>query len=190
MSLETNLLIEKSLEGDKNAFSTLFEMYSDGVRRILLSLCENNFDSNDLLQDTFIKAYLNLSKYNNKYSFEGWLATIAKNTFLDSLRKKANQGFVSLLNHNNLYDIIDENIENDAKAKEVGDAVAKHIESLPAKYREILELRYYVGYDYGEIAEQLNIPQGTVKTNLHRAKEELKKIILTIKDNDYYKRVD
>lgn len=189
MSLETKLLIENSLKGDKNAFSQLFEMYSDGVKRMLLSLCENSFDSNDLLQETFIKAYLNLGKYNDKYSFEGWLSVIAKNTFLDSLRKKANQGYISLLSHNNLHEIIDEELEYTTNSKEIGEAVAKHIESLPAKYREILELRYYVGYDYAEIAEQLNIPQGTVKTNLHRAKEELKKIFLTIKD-DYYKRVD
>lgn len=187
MTLETNLLIERSLNGDKEAFAQLFNNHSKPIKRLLVVLSNSEFDSNDLLQETFIKAFLNLKKYNKEYHFHVWLSSIAKNTFLDYVRRRAAKSSMMLLDYESVHEILDENIEQKMMRDELRELIAIQINNLQDNYRKILELRYYVGYDYREIAEELGIPEGTVKTNLFRAKAELKILINKIKDELYHR---
>lgn len=183
--MNTNLLIEQSLLGDKEAFSKLFEKNKLSIKRMLVALSNNEFDSNDMLQDTFIKAFLNLNKYNKAYSFGVWLSSIAKNTFLDYVRMRTIKSNLLLLDCHSLYDILDTNAEEEIIKEELREQVAFYIDNLAPRYRKVLELRYYVGYDYNEISKELGIPEGTVKTNLFRAKAELKNHINKIKNELY-----
>lgn len=175
--METNSLIDRSLCGDKDAFTQLFQANKHSIKRLLVSLSSNEFDSNDMLQETFIKAFLNLSKYNKEYPFNVWLSSIARNTFLDYVRRRAARSNMMLLDHEAVHDILDKNVEQQIIQDEIKELIALQIENLHPRYRTILELRYYVGYDYDEISKELGIPEGTVKTNLHRAKAELKIMI-------------
>lgn len=183
--MNTDSLIEKSLAGDKEAFAQLFNKNRQAVKRLLVVLSNNEFDSNDLLQETFIKAFLNLNKYNKEYPFHVWLSAIARNTFLDYVRRRTARSNMMLLDYETIHEILDENTEQRILKDELKEQVAIQIENLPPRYRKILELRYYVGYDYHEIAAELEIPEGTVKTNLFRAKAELKNQINKIKDELY-----
>lgn len=185
MPLETNSLIERSLAGDKEAFAQLFNKNSKAIKRLLVSLSNNEFDSNDLLQETFIKAFLNLAKYNKEYPFRVWLSSIARNTFLDYVRRRAAKSSMMLLDYELVYDILDETVEQQMMKDELREQIVLGIDNLPPRYRKILEMRYYVGYEYSEIAKELGIPEGTVKTNLFRAKAELKTHINKIIDELY-----
>lgn len=173
--MEINSLIERSLKGDKDAFAQLFNKNSQSIKKLLVSLSNNEFDSNDLLQETFIKAFLNLNLYKTEYPFKVWLASIAKNTFLDYVRRRTVKSNMLLLDFEAIHEILDEGAEQKIINEEIKEQIACYIENLPPNYRKILELRYYIGKDYNEIATELNIPEGTVKTHLHRAKLELKK---------------
>lgn len=155
-----------------------------------MSLCSSEFDANDFLQETFIKAYINLSKYNSKYPFTVWLHSIAKNVFLDSVRRRATQSSMRLLTGGDIIDIIDESIEHESFNYDLREVVANCINTLAPKYKEILEMRYYIGYDYHEIAAALGLPEGTVKTHLHRAKARLKIQIIKTIENEQRLRVD
>lgn len=185
MPLETNSLIERSLAGDKEAFAQLFNKNSKSIKRLLVSLSNNEFDSNDLLQETFIKAFLNLRKYNKEYPFHVWLSSIARNTFLDYVRRRAAKSSMTLLDYDAVHDILDETVEQQMMKDELREQIALEIDNLPHQYRKILELRYYVGYEYNEIAKELGIPEGTVKTNLYRAKAKLKNNVNKILDELY-----
>ncbi len=176
MQKEIDRYIKLSLEGDRDAFASLFNEYGSSVKQMLISLSGNDFDSNDLMQETFIKAFLNLDKYNKNYTFRCWLLSIAKNTFIDYVRRRSAQSYKSMLNYNDINDIIDDDI--DVIETDVKELVAIQIENLPPKYRKIVELRYYIGYDYSTISQILNIPEGTVKTHLYRAKSRLKEEII------------
>lgn len=180
--MNTDSLIEKSLAGDEEAFAQLFNKNKQSIKRLLVILSNNEFDSNDLLQETFIKAFLNLNKYNKDYPFNVWLSSIARNTFLDYVRRRTARSNMMLLDYQTIHEILDENSEQRIIKDELKEQIAFHIENLSPRYRKIIELRYYVGFDYQEIATELGIPEGTVKTNLYRAKAELRTEINKIKD--------
>ncbi len=174
--------IKKSLNGDKDAFAVLFDEYRGSVKQMLTSLIGCDFSANDMLQETFIKAFLNLDKYNSNYSFKGWLLSIAKNIFIDSVRRRSAKSYKSMLSCDDVHDIIDDNI--DIIEADVREVIALHIENLAPKYRKIVQLRYYVGLDYAAISHEMNIPEGSVKSLLYRAKGKLKKEIINYIDNE------
>ena len=170
-------LINKSLAGDQAAFEKLFNIHKEAVKAFLIKLSGSEFDANDLLQETFIKAFLNLEKYNSQYTFTQWLIVIAKNTFIDYVRKKGDRGSLLLIDSGLANDIIGDNPEELIMLKERKKEIEAEIENLSVNYRTIIEMRYYLGLSYEEIAEELNIPIGTVKIRLFRAKEQLNKIL-------------
>lgn len=174
---EERLLIKASINGDKDAFEKLFIRYEGMIKQQLINYTFNEFDSNDLLQETFIKTFLNLKKYNDKYSFAQWVRAIAKNTFIDYARRKGVKSTTLLMD--NIIDISynNETPENLIILRERSEDMEREIESLSVNYRKIIELRYYMGYSYEEIAQELSLPIGTVKTRLFRAKEILNKIL-------------
>lgn len=166
-------MIRKSLDGDTSQFAFLFNRYHDRIKEFLVKLSGNEFDSNDLLQDTFLKAYLNLAKYNKEYTFIQWLYTIARNTFIDHARRKAVKETLLIFDSALLVDLVGDNPEEIMIALDRQKSIEKKIESLDKNSRTIIELRYFNGLSYEEIAERLNIPIGSVKNRLFRAKEKL-----------------
>lgn len=172
-----SLLIERAVNGDKEAFEQLFRCYRGVVMSMLTRLAGNRYDAGDLLQETFIKAFLNISKYNNSYRFSQWLVTIARNTFIDHYRHRNVRDELDKIDSVTNGDFVEETPEELIIMDERRREMEHNIESLSRNYRKIIEMRYYQGLSYEEIAEELSIPVGTVKTRLFRAKERLNELI-------------
>lgn len=167
-------LIRKSKLGDSSSFELLFNHYKESVKLFLVRLSNNEFDSNDLLQETFLKAFLKISSYKEGTPFGLWLRVIARNTFLDSMRRRSvkNDLFCSDIDSYGEDSIDDE--QDSFCLEDLFDKMEDSISELPDHYKQVLEKKYYHGMNYEQIAQQMDIPLGTVKTWLFRAKEILR----------------
>lgn len=172
--MNENLLINEAVLGDRRSFEVLFNLYSKQIKRTLVHLSGNEFDSNDLLQETFMKAYTNLDKYDPKYPFEVWLNTIARNTFLDYIRKNNVKNRILVVDSERVSELEVEDTDDNVVLNERSDILMDKIATLEEKYRVVMELRYKAGLDYKDIAKELNMSIDTVKTRLRRGKEKLK----------------
>jgi RNA polymerase sigma-70 factor (ECF subfamily) len=148
--------------------------------------------ADDLTQESFDKAFQHLDTYDEQYAFSTWLYKIAKNCTIDFLRKrKVNALHINYgsdeeasVNENTLYSGTP-NPEEDMIRQQEELTLMNHIEAMKPKYRRLIKLRYINEYAYEEIAQELNMPIGTVKTQLFRAKNILAGMILnSSKDKD------
>ncbi len=177
-NFELRRLITDALDGNTDSFGVLVSYYDDKVRPYVERLCNNDYDSNDVLQETYIKAFNKLATYNPAHGLDVWLRTIARNTFLDIKRKqKSTESF--LVDDTAKYDIASNTItpEDIIINNERVDKVEVQLSKLAPHYQRIIELRYFELMSYNDIATTLQIPIGTVKTQLFRAKKMLVKII-------------
>lgn len=167
-SLTDGQLVKEVLNGDKSCFGILVSRYAKSVKSMLLKRNISNVD--DILQEAFVKAYLNLVKYDDRYPFGGWVMTIAKNLSIDNMRKPS-------LNCDGKISIDVPSLYPDPEQIVVRAQQAQRIQTMMDKlsktYRVILSLRFDEELSYEEIAEKLNIPVGTVKTHIHRARQAL-----------------
>jgi RNA polymerase sigma factor (sigma-70 family) len=170
--------IKKCLEGDSSGFNYLQKKYKSIVTSLVRRMIKNEEDVEDITQETFIKAYNALASFQFGYSFSAWLYRIASNNCIDFLRKKRFQIIsLNVKSHDSdeeeEMEIIDNSympdikVLNDEKKKTLNEA----FEKLPTNYKQILKLRHEEDLDYSEIAEKLNIPIGTVKAHLFRARK-------------------
>ena len=178
-------LVESALKGDEKAFAKLLSRYKDAIYFMLLKMVNNKSDAEDLTIEAFGKAFKNLHQYSPNYAFSTWLFKIASNNCIDFLRKR--KGVLVPIESNQ------EN--NDAEQQPVrlrsGDPdpeqklirmqkailMRKVVRRLKPRYQTLVELRYFREYSYEEIAKELNLPLGTVKAQLFRAREMLFKMI-------------
>jgi len=139
-------------------------------------------EAHDLAQEIFVKVYLALDRYDPKYQFSTWLFRIAQNSAIDALRKKGLPE-VSLARPGDddsstlkEREFADSGVspERALKNKQLGVAIAKAVKDLPADYRELIQLRHYAELSYEEIATMKQLPLGTVKNKLFRARNLLK----------------
>jgi len=143
-------------------------------------MIKNEEDVQDLVQETFIKVYHSLDKYQQSFSFSSWLYKLASNHCIDFLRKKR-LSTISLQYSNSKTDEEQEyEIEDNSNIPdkimlqtEKSEIIEKAISSLPDNYRLIIRLRHDEDMDYQQIAERMNIPLGTVKAHLFRARKIL-----------------
>jgi RNA polymerase sigma-70 factor (ECF subfamily) len=191
MPKETDLeLVQKALNKEQKAYSRLLSRYKDNIFYYILRMVGDKTHANDLTLETFDKAFQNLDKYSEQYAFSTWLYKIAKNCTIDFIRRrKLNSLHInygpdeeSSINENTLYSGTPNPEENMIQQQEES-KLMRYIESLKPKYRTLIELRYIKEYAYEEIAEELNIPIGTVKTRLFRAKNALAEMILSSSGN-------
>lgn len=168
-------LISLSLGGDTVAFDHLFDRYRESMRKLYIQRTGGNRDdADDLIQDTFLKVYMNLEHYNPAYTFGQWIYTIARNTFIDYLRKRQeNVPLEGLQRGQSSFPTPEESIISSQQRAQI-DA---YMERLRPQYKRLIELRFFKDYSYEEIAAELGIPIGTVKTQLHRAREQMCKFI-------------
>ena len=173
-------LIRKTLEGDSNAFGVLQQKYTGIISALIRRMIKNEDDVKDLTQETFIKAYNALDNFRFNYNFSSWLFKIASNSCIDFLRKKKFDT-VSLYRKNDdsedeeIIEIKDDTYTPDIELldKERKQALLAAIAELPDNYRVIVKLRHGQDLDYSEIAERLDLPLGTVKAHLFRARKML-----------------
>lgn len=168
-------LISKSKLGESSSFELLFNNYKESIKMFLVQLSNNEFDSNDLLQETFMKAFLKISYYKESIPFGLWLRVIARNTFIDYARRRSVKNSVLSFDVD-LYgdNSIGQDDEDCFCIEQMFDKMEDYMSELPENYRQALELKYYHGMNYEQISQQMNIPLGTVKTWLFRAKEILR----------------
>jgi RNA polymerase sigma factor (sigma-70 family) len=179
---DDQILIKKALAGSESAFRILLERYKDAVHRIIVKIVRNQDEAQDLVQETFMKAFGSLSSYRCEYRFTTWLYKIAANNCIDYLRKKrlisvsldqpleTKDGQVTIELPDWTY-----NPEVDLTTRQRSLSIDAAIDSLPPKYREVIVFRHKRDKSYEEIAEILGIPVGTVKARIFRARELLKK---------------
>ena len=170
-------LIERAMAGDNMAYDTLFGRYRQSLLSMLQQKCQGGDQAEDILQETFVKAYLNLDRYDPGYTFGQWIYTIARNLFIDYTRKKRDN-YLSL---DSPYEL---NTPSDTLTPEEriisnqnSSQLDKILEELPERYRKMVELRFWGELSYEEIAEKLGMPIGTVKTQIHRARARLTEMI-------------
>lgn len=194
-ALEDLKLVERAKNGDEKAFAKLLARYRDPIYFMLLKMVNNPTDAEDLTIESFGKAFKNIDRYSPKYAFSTWLFRIASNNCIDFLRKKKEQSYLMAQNHEDILHtrsderkfIQIEDPEKDPEEQLIFEQksriVRTIVKSLKPRYRRLLELRYFEEKSYEEIAEILQLPLGTVKAQLFRAKELLYNILRDKKQN-------
>jgi RNA polymerase sigma factor (sigma-70 family) len=186
------LLIDRAkASGDEKAFAELMSRYKKPVYHMILKMIRNVDDAEDLTIEAFAKAFKNLAKFNPEYTFSTWLFRIATNNCIDFMRKKklnttsisgtykddAGENVDMEFKDNNLNPM-----EEAIKAQKVA-LVQSIVTKLPPKYQTLVKLRYFEELSYEEIAIELKAPLGTVKAQLHRARELLYDLTKNRKDS-------
>ena len=172
-------------DGDQKAYAELMSRYKDSIYYMLLKMVNNRDDAEDLTIEAFGKAFKNIKQYTPDYAFSTWLFKIATNNCIDFIRKKRKMLMA-----------IDRGIENEdgqeitlevrsdgpgpddfLMKKQRKETMKDVVDKLKPRYRKLVELRYYQELSYEEIAVELNLPLGTVKAQLFRAREFLYQIM-------------
>ncbi|MFN8322953.1 MAG: sigma-70 family RNA polymerase sigma factor [Chitinophagales bacterium] len=189
-ALEDFDLVNKAKAGDQSAFEKLMTRYRESIYFMVLKMVHNRDDAEDLTIEAFGKAFHNIANYSADFAFSTWLFKIATNNCIDFIRKKRLQTTsldqttstedgeitpIAVKDHNSNPE---ESMVKDQRAAKIRLA----IEALPVKYRSLIELRYLDELAYEEIAEKLNLPLGTVKAQLFRAKDMLYNALKTTKE--------
>jgi RNA polymerase sigma-70 factor (ECF subfamily) len=168
-------LVERVIGGDAESFAELIQRYEEKLLRYVLYITHDAVLAEDIVQDTFIKAYQNLQSYNSKYSFSSWIYRIAHNGAMDSFRRArhlAKEVEIDSLEHTSDEMSIVQSIDR----KILHDDVRECLEGLEAKYREVLMLQYYENMRFSDIADVLHVPVSTVGVWSSRGKARLRKL--------------
>lgn len=160
-------IINRCKNGDRNAYEELYRLYSKAAFSAAMRILNNYEDAQEVIQDSFLKAYQNLETFDKKYSFGVWIKRIVINRSLD-VHKSRKIDFVEFNN-----EILSE--EDDYVEEVIYDVeqIKRCIQNLPDGYRTILSLILFEDYKHKEIAELLNISEGTSKSQYKRAKKRL-----------------
>ena len=169
-------LVELALDGDTVAFEHLFNRYRDSIYQLYIQRTGGNVDdTNDLLQETFIKVYINLHRYSTAYTFGQWVYTIARNTFIDFVRRR--QDDLSIDERFSSPPSTTPTPEESVISMQQRTQIEHYLERLAPRYRTLIVMRFFDEYSYEEIAANLKLPLGTVKTQIHRAREQMCRLI-------------
>ena len=179
-------LVQKALEGDQRAYTQLMAEYREKIYFMMLKMVSNQDDADDLTVEAFGKAFKRLKQYRPDYAFSTWLFKIASNNCIDFLRKKKKATTVSIDAGFGGEDEDDGPMHIESKGLNPEQAfmkgqraveMRKIVEQLKPKYRNLVELRYFDELSYEEIAQEMDLPLGTVKAQLFRARELMFEIL-------------
>mgnify|MGYP003576130186 CR=1 FL=1 len=183
-------LVERAKDGDQRAYAELMQRYKDSIYFMTLKMINNKDDAMDLTVETFGKAFENLDRYKPDFAFSTWLFRIATNNSIDFIRKKR----LSVISIDNMVDEEGDdrplqiksdthNPEETSIKKQQSKELKDIVDKLPSRYKTLIVLRYFDELSYEEIAQQLDLPLGTVKAQLFRARDLLSNIINRRKKN-------
>ncbi|MBR2962268.1 MAG: sigma-70 family RNA polymerase sigma factor [Alistipes sp.] len=173
-------LIAMVVEGDSRAFEPLFTRYKDAIFAMLIKRSGNSDDVEDLMQEAFTKAFININRYNPSYDFGAWICTIAKNALVDfnrSRRSKALNPEVNIPLEGRQAAANSPTPEESIINAQQQAQIDKYIALLPEDYRQIFTMRFIDEYSYEEIAEALDMKLGTVKTRIFRVRSMMCNLI-------------
>jgi RNA polymerase sigma-70 factor (ECF subfamily) len=184
------LLVLRALnEKDQRAYTELMGRYKDSVYFMLLKMVNNSDDAEDLTIETFSKAFKRLDQYTPQFAFSTWLFKIASNHSIDFIRKKRiraisiDQGYSNEDGESYVIPVKEESLDpeesmqKDERVQRMRDVVEK----LKPRYKRLVELRYFEEKSYEEISEILELPLGTVKAQLFRARDFMFDLMKTTK---------
>jgi RNA polymerase sigma factor (sigma-70 family) len=188
---EDKLLVQRARGGDQLAYNELIKRHKHGVERLIRPMVRSasSDEVEDLVQEALTKAMLHLNSYSEEYAFSTWLYRIATNHAIDYLRRRKLNAFsISAPPSSG-----SPKHEDDGKEYEISDSswvpedvmladertalIEQAIEQLPENYKRIIRLRHSQDMEYEEIARVLNLPMGTVKVHLHRARAALARML-------------
>jgi len=184
-------LVLEAIKGSQDAYAELMKNYKDSLYFMLLKMTNNETDAEDLTIEAFGKAFKKIASYSPKYAFSTWLFKIATNNAIDFIRKKKQRTLSIDKPYSDLEDSpsMSQNIESKGLDPEESFIKGQKIElmrsivdKLKPHYRTLIELRYFKEYSYDEIGQELDIPLGTVKAQLYRAREFLYNILKDSRD--------
>ena len=189
-SLQDQALVQRALAGDQGAYQKLLEKYRDPIHHHVYRMVRDKTGVEDLVQEVFIKAFSSLASYSSKFAFSTWLYKIATNHTIDHLRRKR----LSTLSIDQPMQTRDGQLEY-----ELPDAtyrpdrhivegqrrilIQEAIDALPPKYYRVIVMRHQQEKSYDEIAAELDLPLGTVKAHIFRARELLYKYLRTRRES-------
>jgi RNA polymerase sigma-70 factor, ECF subfamily len=171
-------LIEQAKLGDRNAFGELVRLHYPGVVRVVYRLCGDAGLAEEMAQEAFLKAWINLTTFHAQSSLRNWLYRIAVNAALDVLRRKPEEAL-----EDEEAQLLPDQAEGPEAAlidKERAAQFQQAIQSLPEAARSVLVLREYGGLTYQEIASTLDVPVGTVMSRLNYARNRLRELLKEI----------
>jgi len=166
-------IISECNAGNQKALAELYHQFAPKMYGVCLRYAKDTNEAEDNLQDGFIKVFNSLKNFRSDGSFEGWIRRIMINVSLEKLRK---QNKMYPVEDVSVYDSV--NFSDDIIAKISADDLMKLIQKLPPRYRMVFNLYVIEGYSHQEIATEMQITQGTSKSNLSRAREILKTKVL------------
>jgi RNA polymerase sigma-70 factor (ECF subfamily) len=188
-SIEDDKLVAEALSGREDSYKKLVDKYDRPIFFHIRKMIKEQEMVEDLVQEVFIKAFKNLGSYSNEYAFSTWLYRIATNHTIDYLRKKKLQTFsisdpIKTKDGEMEVQLPDTSFATDAPViKSERKAIVQHaIQNLPEKYRRVIQMRHMDELSYDEIATELDLPLGTVKAHIFRARELLYKALIDKKD--------
>lgn len=185
-------LIQQALAGKQMAYKELMGRYKESVYFVVLKMVNNNpDDAEDLTLEAFGKAFNKLDKFSPDFAFSTWLFRIAINNTIDFIRKKRLDTLsIDQPINGHEGEQLTPSIESEApdpEEKFIKDQritlIHQITDKLSPKYRQLIQLRYFEEYSYAEISEEMNLPIGTVKAQLFRAKQLLQNILADKKDD-------
>lgn len=168
---EIEALVRRLKTGDQVAFAEMYDRYSGAINGVILRIVRDAEASQDVLQDTFVKVWKNIQSYDStKGSFFTWMLNIARNASIDSLRKLKKEARAEIQNWDTAVGVegaVQQNINS------IG--LTALLDKLPDEQRLMIEYIYFNGYTQQEVADELGMPLGTVKTRTRLAMRELRK---------------
>ncbi len=184
------VLVEKALNGNQTAYADLMAKYRESIYFMMLKMVSKEEDAEDLTIEAFGKAFNRLHQYSPSFAFSTWLFKIASNNAIDFIRKKRIQvtsmdtGYTNSDGEKIMIDV--ESSEKDPEEEAIHSEKVKHmrniVKSLKPRYRDLIEKRYFLELSYEEIADEMDLPLGTVKAQLFRARAFLADLMERTKD--------
>lgn len=181
--IDEAVLIERARDGDENAFRDLVERYQTAIFNLAYRMLGDAHEAEDAAQEIFVRTYRQLMRYDSERKFSTWILAIASNYCIDQLRKRRLR-FVPLEQIVPWARARDASPETQALAHEASDEMQQYLKRLNEKYRVVLVLRYWQDLSCAEIGDVLRLPEGTVKTQLHRARKALERLMAEQREPD------
>ena len=170
-------------QGNIDSFGILIERYEPKMMRYARRFLQDSDEMKDIVQDVFIKAYVNIRSFDTARRFSPWIYRIAHNELVNTLKKKSLRETISIFDFDVLFPHISakETTDSELQKEELQKAIDSSLSKLSPKYREPLILYYFEDMGYKQIAEVLQLPVSTVGVRLQRGKALLKELVKDLK---------
>jgi RNA polymerase sigma-70 factor (ECF subfamily) len=191
-ALEDFRLIDEAVQNNnEQAYAKLLTRYRRPVYHMILKMVRNVDDAEDLTIESFAKAFRSLHRFKKDFTFSTWLFRIATNNTIDQIRKKK----LNTMSIDNTFtddngdgisiEVEDENLnpQEETMKTQKAEIIQLFVDKLPPKYQKLVRLRYFSELSYEEIAVELEAPLGTVKAQLHRARELMFEMVKNKRDH-------